>query len=200
MTKRAILVLADGSVYEGQGFGADVDSYGEVVFNTSMTGYQEMLTDPSYAGQIVVPTYPLIGNYGINDNDIESDRIQVRGFVVREEALEPSHYQSSQTIDSYLTEAGIPGVAGLDTRAITRKLRSHGTMMGVLTSTRTPQQAMEMLESVPYYGQIDFVKEISTRATYRWQPEGEAGRHHIVVLDCGCKYNILRLLRGLTAM
>ena len=101
MAKRAILALADGTIYEGYSFGAEVDSYGEVVFNTSMIGYQEILTDPSYAGQIVLPTYPLIGNYGINDLDTESRQIQVRGFAVREECLEPSHYLSGRTIDQY---------------------------------------------------------------------------------------------------
>src|ERR1035437_3313182 len=129
MTKRAILVLQDGTVYEGYSFGAEIDAYGEVVFNTSMIGYQEMLTDPSYAGQIVIPTYPLIGNYGINKEDIESRKIQVRGFVVREECEDPSHYLSEKTIQQYLSENGIPGICGLDTRAITRKLRNFGVMM-----------------------------------------------------------------------
>jgi carbamoyl-phosphate synthase small subunit len=197
MSKRAILILEDETVYEGQSFGAEVDAYGEVVFNTSMTGYQEMLTDPSYVGQIVIPTYPLIGNYGINSFDTESDRIQVRGFVVREEAREPSHYLSQETLHAYLFKAGIPGLAGLDTRAITRKLRNHGTMMGVLTTTQTPQQALANLHIQPYYGNIDFVKEASTSTPFEWQPELGGGRYHIVVLDCGCKYNIMRLLRSL---
>jgi carbamoyl-phosphate synthase small subunit len=138
MTKRAILALQDGTVYEGYSFGADTDTYGEVVFNTSMIGYQEILTDPSYAGQIVLPTYPLIGNYGINDLDTESRKIQVRGFIVRENCLEPSHYLSGQTLGEFLSESHIPGICGIDTRAITRKLRSVGVMMGYLTTTRTP--------------------------------------------------------------
>ena len=195
MASSAILVLADGSVYQGESFGAGVDGFGEVVFNTSMTGYQEILTDPSYAGQIVVPTYPLVGNYGINVYDTESDRIQVNGFVVREEATEPSHYLAGETLQDYLVAAGIPGISGLDTRAITRKLRNHGTMMGVITSSMTPQQALGFIKSKPYYGEIDFVREISTRAVFQWQP-GDPGIHHIVVLDCGCKYNILRILRS----
>src|SRR3990172_216106 len=107
MAKKAKLVLADGSVYEGYAFGAEADTYGEVVFNTSMIGYQEMLTDPSYAGQIVMPTYPLIGNYGTNGQDSESKKIRVQGFVVREECLEPSHYLKNQTIHEYLTREGI---------------------------------------------------------------------------------------------
>ena len=103
MTKRAILLLEDGSIYEGQSFGAETDACGEVDFNTSMTGYQEMLTDPSYAGQIDIPTYPLIGNYGINECDVESSRVQVRGFVVREDCAEPSHYLNQKTVNSYFT-------------------------------------------------------------------------------------------------
>jgi len=113
MTEKAILVLEDGSVYQGYAFGAAVSTYGEVVFNTSMTGYQEMLTDPSYAGQIVVPTYPLIGNYGINKEDFESKKIQVRGFVVREECLEPNHYLGEKTIDEFLKEYRTPGICGV---------------------------------------------------------------------------------------
>ena len=199
MPQKEILVLEDGSVYQGYGFGAEADSYGEVVFNTSMTGYQEMLTDPSYAGQIVMPTYPLIGNYGINEKDAESVRIQVRGFVGREACLEPSHYLSGSTIHQYLTEAAIPGISGVDTRAITRQLRSAGVMMGIITSDKTPQQALEALKDIPSYDTIDFVKEVTTAAPYEWEPEltGAGSSYHIVVLDCGLKYNILRQLRRL---
>jgi len=199
MAKRAILVLEDGSVYEGYSFGAEVSAYGEVVFNTSMVGYQEMLTDPSYAGQIVVPTYPLIGNYGINKQDFESKKIQVRGFVVREECLEPNHYLSTTTIHEFLAESGIPGIYGVDTRAITRKLRSAGVMMGAITSDKTPQQALEELGKLPSYGSIDYVKQVTTDAPYQWEPEstGSAATHHIVVIDCGLKYSILRTLSGM---
>jgi len=199
MAKRAILVLEDGSVYEGYSFGAEVSAYGEVVFNTSMVGYQEMLTDPSYAGQIVVPTYPLIGNYGINKQDFESKKIQVRGFVVREECLKPNHYLSTTTIHKFLAESGIPGVYGVDTRAITRKLRSTGVMMGAITSDKTPQQALEELGKLPSYGSIDYVKQVTTDAPYQWEPESTktAEIHHIVVIDCGLKYSILRTLSGM---
>ena len=164
-----------------------------------MVGYQEMLTDPSYAGQIVVPTYPLIGNYGINKQDFESNRIQVRGFVVREECLEPSHYLNRQTIHEYLAESGIPGIYGVDTRAITRKLRSAGVMMGMITSAKTPQQALGELRELPNYGTIDFVKQVTTDAPYQWQPEldNSASLYNIVVLDCGLKYNILRILHSM---
>jgi len=200
MTKRAILVLADGSIYEGYSFGAEAGAYGEVVFNTSMVGYQEMLTDPSYAGQIVVPTYPLIGNYGINEQDFESKKIQVRGFVVREECLEPNHYLSTKTIHQYLAESGIPGIYGVDTRAITRRLRSAGVMMGIITSDKTPQQALGKLQKLPRYGETDFVKEVTTNAPYQWEPEPQQAASplsRIVVLDLGLKYSILRILSGM---
>ena len=199
MAKRAILVLEDGAVYEGFAFGAEVTAYGEVVFTTSMVGYQETLTDPSYAGQIVVPTYPLIGNYGTNEQDFESKKIQVRGFVVREECYQPNHYLSIKTLHEYLAESGIPGISGVDTRAITRKLRSVGVMMGMIASDMTPQQALEQLRQAPSYGSVDFVKEVTTDAPYQWEPErdktGSAPAHHIVALDCGLKFNILRILR-----
>jgi carbamoyl-phosphate synthase small subunit len=193
MSKRAILVLEDGSVYEGFSFGAEVDAFGEAVFNTSMAGYQEMLTDPSYAGQIVVPTYPLIGNYGTNEQDVESNRIQVRGFVVREECNQPNHYLNNKTLHEYLAESNIPGIYGVDTRAITRRLRLVGVMMGMLTSSKTPQQALEEIRQQPNYGEIDFARQVTTEKPYKWEDNGSA-EYHIVVLDCGLKYNILRLL------
>jgi carbamoyl-phosphate synthase small subunit len=195
MNKQARLVLADGTVYEGQSFGAETDAVGEVVFNTSMTGYQEMLTDPSYAGQIVMPTYPLIGNYGINRMDFESQRIQVSGFVVREECLEPSHYLSSQTLHRYLLDGGIAGIANLDTRAITRKLRSVGVMMGIITRM-SPAEALAELKRQPDYGSIDFVKQISTKDIYEWGKDNPApAKYCVVAYDCGLKHNILRLLK-----
>jgi carbamoyl-phosphate synthase small subunit len=195
MSKRAILVLVDGSIYEGSSFGADIDACGEVVFNTGMTGYQEVLTDPSYAGQIVIATYPLIGNYGINEYDTESSRIQVSGLVVREACSTPSHYLSLKTLDDYLRESRIPGIEGIDTRAVTRKLRYQGVMMGMITTTQTPQQALARLQSVPDYGNIDFVKEVATKEIFKYRVDDCIGPINIVILDCGCKYNIMRLLK-----
>ncbi len=200
MTKKAMLVLEDGSVYEGYTFGTEADAYGEVVFNTSMTGYQEMLTDPSYAGQIVMPTYPLIGNYGINKEDFESRKIQVRGFVVREECLEPNHYLNARTLDDFLKEYDIPGIYGVDTRAITRRLRSSGVMMGIITSDKTSEQALKELKKLPDYGATDFARQVTTEAPYEWEPElteeSWQPSYKIVVLDCGLKYTILRMMRG----
>jgi carbamoyl-phosphate synthase small subunit len=191
--KPTILVLADGSVYQGYSFGTESDACGEAVFNTSMVGYQEMLTDPSYAGQILIPTYPLIGNYGTNSQDIESARIQIRGFVVREKCDLPNHYLNNSPIHQYLAEGGIPGIWGIDTRAVTRKLRSGGVMMGIITSDKTPQQALAKLKKQPSYDSTDFVKQVTTEKPYQWQ-NGTKPEYHVVVLDCGLKYNILRLL------
>ena len=197
MNKQARLVLADGTVYEGQSFGAEMDAFGEVVFNTSMTGYQEMLTDPSYAGQIVIPTYPLIGNYGINEQDDESQHIQVSGFVVREECLKPNHFLSSKTLHQYLLENRISGIKNLDTRSITRKLRSAGVMMGMITTQLSPAEALAELKRQPDYGSIDFVKQVSTKETYVWgRGNPSPQKYHVVAFDCGLKHNILRLLNA----
>jgi len=213
MAKKAILVLEDGSVYVGHSFGAEAAAYGEVVFSTSMTGYQEMLTDPSYAGQILVTTYPLIGNYGINESDFESRQVQVRGFVVREYCPRPSHWQSTRTSDEFLLVNGIPGISGIDTRALTRRLRSSGVMMGILASDMTTEEAFEELRSLPSYDSIDYVRQVSTEKAYEWQANMPATENltsmslrgasatkqspRIVVIDYGLKYNILRILSQL---
>ena len=195
----AFLVLEDGSVHRGYAFGAArVDAIGEVVFNTSMVGYQEMLTDPSYGGQILVPTYPLQGNYGINDRDVESSRVQVRGFVVREVCDLPSNRLSTRTLDEYLRDEGVPGVYGVDTRALTRRLRTAGVMMGIIVTGGGPEEALEQLRRAPDYGSLDLVSEVAAAVPYEWA-EGPGGlppdAPRIVVMDEGLKYNILRLLR-----
>jgi len=208
MTKKAILVLEDGSVYEGHSFGAETTAYGEVVFSTSMTGYQEMLTDPSYAGQILVPTYPLIGNYGINESDFESRQIQVRGFAVREYCSQPSHWQSTRTLHEFLLAYGIPGISGIDTRALTRRLRSTGVMMGIITSEMPAEGALKELKTLPRYDVTDFVRQVSTEKIYEWQSSKsddqpllaaskQRSNLNIVVIDLGLKYNILRILSQL---
>ncbi len=167
------LVLQDGTVFPGIRLGANKEATGEVVFNTSMTGYQEMLTDPSYGGQILVPTYPMIGNYGTNEADVESNRIQVNGFVVRDDCDEPSHPLSQGTIHDYLLSNDIPGISGVDTRAITRKLRSAGVMMGIVTPREDVSAALEQLSKAPKYGEFDVVGDVSTDDTYSWK--GDAG-------------------------
>ena len=197
----AHLVLEDGSTYRGYAFGdTEVSTYGEVVFNTSMTGYQEILTDPSYAGQIVVPTYPLIGNYGINRRDFESRRIQVSGFAVRDHCDAPSHPDSEMTLDEFLQAQGVLGITGIDTRAVTRKIRSHGVMMGIISVNESPELTLERLKDLPSYDDTDFVSRVTTAGVYGWDqpipgttPSGAGYR--ILVTDTGLKYNILRLLR-----
>ena len=199
MSKRAFLALEDGSVYEGYSFGAEDTTYGEVVFNTSMSGYQEMLTDPSYAGQILVLTYPLIGNYGVNDAYFESKQVQVRGLVVREHCLAPSHWQSAGSLAEFLQSNSIPGITGVDTRAITRCLRSSGVMMGILTSEMTSEEALKELKDLPRYDSVDFVKQVASDKKYQWElTSGNiAPTHHIVIIDMGLKYNIARILAQL---
>jgi carbamoyl-phosphate synthase small subunit len=198
--REAFLVLEDGTVYRGYAFGATAEAYGEVVFNTSMVGYQEMLTDPSYGGQVLVPTYPLQGNYGINERDVESARVQVRGFVVREWCPTPSNGLSRMTLDDYLKAAGVPGIHGVDTRALTRRLRRVGVMMGAIASEGTPEETLTRLRAAPSYGSVDLVADVSTTRSYTWPREGAStvlppDAPHVVVLDEGLKYNILRLLR-----
>ncbi len=199
MDDNALLVLEDGTVFRGSSFGAVAPSHGEVVFSTAMTGYQEMLTDPSFAGQILVLTYPLAGNYGINGEDVESRQIQVRGLVVHEVCERPSHWSSRMTLHEYLLSEGVPGIAGVDTRALTRRLRQAGVMMGAIAVDETPAEALARLRSAPRYGDVDYVRQVTTGQPYQW-PESEVSaseggtRPHIVVVDSGVKYNILRLL------
>ena len=192
----AFLALEDGSVFYGRSFGAETTVHGEVVFNTAMTGYQEMLTDPSYAGQIVMPTYPLMGNYGISERGFESRHVQVAGFVVREHSTRPSHADSTMTLDEFLKSQGIPGISGLDTRSITRRLRSRGVMMGVIAHGESPDDALARLQDLPSYGEVDFVERVSANEPYDWDRSGSPGRYRIVVDDYGLKYNILRILRA----
>ena len=176
-------------------------SFGEVVFSTAMTGYQEMLTDPSFAGQIVVPTYPLIGNYGISEEYAESSMIQVSGFVVRQHSLRPSNGMNVMTLHKYLESQDISGISGVDTRAITRRLRAQGVMMGIISVDENRSEALARLSKVPKYKNSDFVSKVSTPGPYIWnaaQSEKELSeeKYRIVVTDCGLKYNILRMLKS----
>src|SRR3990172_8509559 len=168
MPAKALLVLQDGTVFAGKPFGVPVRSHGEVVFSTAMTGYQEMLTDPSFAGQILVLTYPLAGNYGINPDDVESKRIQVRGLVVHEACGRPSHWRSEMTLHEYLASQNTPGISGVDTRALTRRLRREGVTMGAITADETADEALARLRSLPAYDATDFVREVSTERAYDW--------------------------------
>ncbi|MHB1418818.1 MAG: glutamine-hydrolyzing carbamoyl-phosphate synthase small subunit [Bacillota bacterium] len=192
----SVLVLEDGTVFQGQAFGYPGKTSGEVVFNTGMTGYQEVLTDPSYTGQIVTMTYPLIGNYGINEEDEESRGPKVRGLVVREFCSYPSNWRSTETLEDYLKRYRIPGIFGIDTRALTRKIRSHGTMRGVISSreedVHNPEQLILEAASLTVNGP-ELVRAVTTPEAYHIPGEGL----RVAVLDFGIKQNILRVLRGI---
>jgi carbamoyl-phosphate synthase small subunit len=191
----AALALADGRVFRGRGFGADTDASGEAVFTTTMTGYQEVCTDPSFRGQIVCMTYPLIGNYGVNADDDESRQPWISGLVVREWCDQPSNWRSTGTIDDYLRNAGIPGIAGIDTRALTRHIRSVGDTRAVLVRNAqgtSDDDLVARARSAPLPGEHDVVGEVKDNHEHRWG-DPDAGIH-IVVLDCGVKRNIIRSL------
>jgi carbamoyl-phosphate synthase small subunit len=195
---KRFLLLCDGTTIEGRPLGASGETVGEVVFNTGMTGYQEILSDPSYAGQIVLLTYPLIGNYGINDDDFESDRIQPTGFIVREACEAPSNWRSTKSLDTLLNERNIVAIQGVDTRAITKHIRSAGVTMGVICDD--VEKGRAALAATASYDDSDFVYSVTTDEPYRWGPEGkeaisepeEGERLRLAVLDCGLKFNILR--------
>ncbi len=186
--RRARLVLENGLTFAGWAFGADGETVGEVVFNTGMTGYQEVLTDPSYYGQIVTMTYPLIGNYGVNVDDVESRRPYVKGFVVREWSQAPSHFQSIGSVDRYLADHGIIGISGVDTRRLTKAIRSQGTMKAVLTTRDTP--ADELVARLQEPLATDGIDRVTTPVVYRCPGEGR----RIVAIDFGMKAGIVRSL------
>ncbi len=200
----ARLVLADGRVFEGVGVGAAGRTNGEVVFTTAMTGYQEALTDPSFRGQILTMTFPLQGNYGASLFSDESKEVQVRGFVVREMTDLPSHWQSVETLHQYLETRGIPGIAEVDTRALTRHLRSRGVVMGTITRDETAEQALARLQAEPDYASVDYVSRVSAAEAYDFEDprvplgasEDGGPAPHVVVLDLGVKRNIMRILRA----
>lgn len=200
--KKALLALADGTVFDGFAFGADGETAGEVVFNTSMTGYQEILTDPSYKGQMVTMTYPHIGNYGVNEEDLESSRPHLSGFIVKEISSYTSNWRSQKSLDAYLKENGIVGIQGIDTRALTRRLRDHGSQEGILsTEDLDPQSLVKRAKSLPGLGGLDLVKEVTCEKpftpTLSLPPQGggkKGGGHRVVVYDFGVKWNILRML------
>jgi carbamoyl-phosphate synthase small subunit len=216
----AILALEDGSVFRGRGFGARASACGEVCFNTSMTGYQEILTDPSYKGQIVTMTYPLIGNYGVNEQDVESWRPHVAGFVIRELSPVVSNWRADYTLADYLEKNGIPGIQDVDTRALTKKLRVRGAMKGFISTEEVSDaEAVERARNWQGLVGVDYVKEVTHREPFLWdakdeqsadfqlvQGPGQANARQvraplpaadipIVAFDFGMKYNILRRLR-----
>lgn len=185
----AYLALEDGSVYQGEIFGSKKSAIGEVVFNTGMTGYEEVLTDPSYCGQIVVMTYPLIGNYGINYSNLESTKSYVKGFVVRELCVTPSNWASEGTLEDFLIKQDICGIQGIDTRALTRKIREAGTLRGKITPEPPTQKDFEEMKNYSFGCPVS---EVSCRKKYRIDCGGEL---NVAVIDCGLKMNILRSLK-----
>lgn len=191
--KKAILLLKNGEIFVGRNFGYEGETSGEVVFNTSMTGYQEILTDPSYTGQIVTMTYPLIGNYGINDEDIESSKIQASGFVVREASSIYSNWRAKTSLQDYLKANKVVGIEGIDTRKLTRILRIKGSMNGILSAIDFDLNSLKAkLEKVPDMAGLDLVPEVSIKEPKQFKPFVK-GNPHIVVIDAGVKLNILRL-------
>jgi carbamoyl-phosphate synthase small subunit len=208
------LALEDGTVYEGESFGATGEKTGEVVFNTSMIGYQEILTDPSYKGQIVTMTYPLIGNYGVNPEDMESICSHVEGFVVREYQPRPNNWRSTDTLNNFLAEHDVIGISGIDTRALTRRLRVDGVMRGIITTENLDHARVSAkAKAAPGMVGVDLVREVSTKQPYKWeqghrvsitlsntapdqvwQTFDKACQYRVVVMDYGAKHNILRSL------
>ncbi|MGC1272775.1 MAG: glutamine-hydrolyzing carbamoyl-phosphate synthase small subunit [Planctomycetaceae bacterium] len=211
MSRAAKLALSDGTVFTGSAFGADGEVFGEVVFNTSMTGYQEILTDPSYFGQIVTMTYPEIGNYGINPDDVESGGIAARGFIVRELCRTPSNFRSQKSLEAYLAENGVIGLEGLDTRSLVRRLRVHGVMTGVLSTVDLDEASLvAKAKASPELVGADYVKQVMPDGRSEWSERlPELGRAfgstdaavdasrqpHVVAIDYGMKWNIPRYLR-----
>ncbi len=215
MAQSAILALEDGTIFHGSAFGSSRDACGEVVFNTSMTGYQEIITDPSYKGQLVTMTYPLIGNYGVNEDDVESIGPQVEAFIVKELSRIVSNYRATDSLDSYLEKNDIPGIQGIDTRMLTKHIREKGAMRCYLSSTiKNPDEVVEKARAVKPMEGSDFVKEVSCKEAYEWDPSGELSSKwlddfrteneknelpetdlHVVAIDCGIKWNILRCMR-----
>ncbi|MFC1752163.1 glutamine-hydrolyzing carbamoyl-phosphate synthase small subunit [Thermoproteota archaeon] len=192
---KAKLVLEDARVFEGHSFGARGERFGEVVFNTSLTGYQEILTDPSYKGQIVTMTYPLIGNYGVNSEDVESVGPCVEGFVVKEVSRIASNWRSEKTLDEYLKENKVVGIEGVDTRALTKHIRIQGAMKAVVSTEDTDTKSLvKKVRAVPGLIGRDLVKEVTCDDSYSLN---DKGTYRVVVIDCGVKFNILRNLASL---
>lgn len=189
-------MLKDGRFFVGKPFGAEGETIGEVCFNTGMTGYQEILTDPSYCRQIVTMTSPHIGNYGVNSEDVESHSIQVSGFVIKEETLSPSNWRSSQSLGEYLRKQKIVGIKGIDTRALTRHIRNKGAMNGII-STLDPDivSLKKKLLKAPDMAGLDLAKEVTCNQTYQWTLS-KNNTYKVAAIDFGIKQNILRLLEG----
>ena len=196
------LVLENGTVFSGVSFGAEGETIGEVCFNTGMTGYQEILTDPSYCGQLITMTYPHIGNYGVNPEDVESNKVQAAGFIVREENVVPSNFRSTQSLGDYLREQKIVGIQEIDTRMLTRIIRDEGAMNGIISSVDLDENSLlKKVKAAPSMTGMDLAKVVTTPNSYDWRMEKgdrkkEVTRFKIAAIDFGIKHNILRLLES----
>jgi carbamoyl-phosphate synthase small subunit len=203
--REALLALEDGTAFRGRAIGADGETFGEVVFNTAMTGYQEILTDPSYKGQLVCMTYPHIGNYGVNEEDVESHRPWAEGLIVRELSPVASNFRAQMTLEAYLRQHRIVAIDGVDTRALTLALRRQGAMnAGLSTTTLDPQELLGKVRRAPSIVGVDLVKSVTCAKAYEWAADRAAvsasPKFHVVVMDFGVKQNILRQLAGLGCM
>ena len=218
MYKKSKLVLENGTAFTGTTFGAEGETIGEVCFNTGMTGYQEILTDPSYCGQLITMTYPHIGNYGVNPEDVESNKIQAAGFIVREETVVPSNFRSTQSLGDYLREQKIVGIQNIDTRMLTRIIRDEGAMNGIISTTELNEKLLfKKVKAAPSMNGMDLAKVVSCAESYAWRQEkGDRSRENelqsngsstyslpltsqsfqIAAIDYGIKHNILRLLES----
>ena len=212
MIKLAKLVLENGTIFSGIPFGMEGETIGEVCFNTGMTGYQEILTDPSYCGQLVTMTYPHIGNYGVNSEDIESNKIQVGGFIVREENVVPSNFRSTKSLGEYLRDQKIVGIQEIDTRMLTRILRNEGSMNGIISTIDLDDNSLlQKVKAAPSMHGLDLAKLVSTNKKYKWESvkpnkdlktsikangQNIKTNYKIAVIDFGIKHNILRLLES----
>jgi len=203
---KAIIYLEDGFFLEGSSFGQEGETIGEVVFNTSMTGYEEILTDPSYKGQMVCMTYPLIGNYGINRQDVESKKARVEGLIIKEKSRIVSNWRAQESLEDYLKEHNVVAIEDVDTRALTKRLREKGAMKGIISTEVFSEAALrEKLNAAPSIVGVDLVKEVSCKQTYEWQEDLGLRRLEevtrkaftVVVIDCGVKFSILRNLKEL---
>ena len=200
---QAYLILANGRVFRGVSVGCPGTTIGEVVFATGMVGFEETLTDPSYYGQIITQTYPLIGNYGMNSEDVESTKIWARGYIVREACKTPSNFRSEETLDAFLKKNGIIGIEGIDTRSLTRTLRESGVMNGAITTEfdpdAEPEKKAALLPEIAAYAVVDAVKTVTCREAVTYEPTvaGAWGDTplHVALLDLGCKNNIVRCLQ-----
>ncbi len=205
MNNPAKLVLENGTVFTGNSFGAAGETIGEVCFNTGMAGYQEILTDPSYCGQLITMTYPHIGNYGVNPEDVESAKVQAAGFIVREENVVPSNFRSTQSLGDYLRDQQIVGIQGIDTRMLTRIIRNEGAMNGIISTVdKDKNSLLKKVKNSPSMNGLDLAKKVSCKTKYNWNSKfnsqikknGKSSDFTIAVIDFGIKFNILRILES----